>query len=204
MMTHFYRITCVLGLLATLAGCSLFGKDEPEYLASIEVEPLKIPQGLDTPRGEAPIVISAPTMGLPQGDQLNQMPPLVTHTSERRDGKLYMSWSAEGVFLMVKDTPESVAARLAIAIGQEGMTMLEESPLGAHKFHYSQPQAEDKGFFSNLAFWRDGPVNYSGTFMTRLKADGEDTRVYLLFGNGETVDTAGSEHVLAELMRRLG
>ena len=40
--------------------------------------------------------------------------------------------------------------------------------------------------------------------MTSLKPDGEDTRVYLLFGTGEAVDTAGSEHILGIFMERLG
>jgi len=40
--------------------------------------------------------------------------------------------------------------------------------------------------------------------MTKLKADGGDTRVYLLFGNGEAVDTAGAEHILGIFMERLG
>ena len=68
------------------------------------------------------------------------------------------------------------------------------------------PVTEDKGFFSSLAFWRDRPdyINFSGTFMTSLRPDGADTRVYLLFGTGEPVDTQGTEHILGIFMDRLG
>jgi len=85
--------------------------------------------------------------------------------------------------------------------------MLEKNDSGTYKFHYTQaPVVNDEGFFSRMAFWRDRPetINYSGTFMTSLRPDGENTRVYLLFGNGEACDTAGSEHVLGIFMDRLG
>jgi len=55
-----------------------------------------------------------------------------------------------------------------------------------------------------MAFWRDNgyEYNYSGTFMTSLRPDGKNTRVYLLFGNGEPVDTSGTEHILGIFMER--
>jgi hypothetical protein len=84
------------------------------------------------------------------------------------------------------------------------MTMLKLDDSGAHKFHYKQNTQTDEGFFSTMAFWRDGPADFSGIFMTSLEADGENTRVYLLFGTGESVDTAGSEHILGIFMERLG
>jgi hypothetical protein len=84
------------------------------------------------------------------------------------------------------------------------MTMLKRDESGSHKFHYKQNMQTDEGFFSNMAFWRSGPVDYSGTFMTSIRVDGENTRVYLLFGTGEAVDTAGSEHILGIFMERLG
>ena len=85
------------------------------------------------------------------------------------------------------------------------MTMLSKyDETGAHKFHYSQQATNEKsGFFSRIAFWRSDPFNYSGTFMTNIRSDGKDTRVYLLFGTGESCDTAGSEHVLGIFMDRL-
>ena len=204
MTISFYRTATTLLLIAILSGCSWFGKNEPEYLASVETEPLKIPPGLDNPPRLTQVVISVPHMRMPAGDELEPMPPLVVSTAGKQDANSYMAWSAQGAYLFVKDTPESVARRLRFAIENSGMKMLERDDSGSHKFHYKQNMKTDEGFFSHMAFWRSGPVDYSGTFMTSLKADGENTRVYLLFGTGESVDTAGSEHILGIFMGRLG
>ncbi len=204
MMIFFYRMATTIILLAILSGCSLFGDNEPEYLASTELYPLRIPEGLDDPTGSAPVIISVPQMRMPAGDELEPMPPRVVSTAGQEDANAYLAWSAEGAYLMVKDTPESVARRLFFAIKNSGMSLLAKDEAGAHKFHYTQPAPPDEGFFSRMAFWRDQPFDYSGTFMTNLKADGKDTRVYLLFGNGEACDTSGSEHILGIFMERLG
>lgn len=199
------RLTALLPvMIAALSGCSLFGDNLPEYMDSVEGRTLKIPAGLDTPAGLRPVVISVPMMRMPAGDELEPMPPRVVSTAGKQDTNTFMAWSAEGVYLMVRDTPESVARRLRFAIMNSGMTLLERDDSGGHKFHYAQVFLNQQGFFSSMAFWRDKPANYSGVFITDLKADGENTRVYLLFGNGEAVDTAGSEHVLGIFMERLG
>jgi hypothetical protein len=134
------------------------------------------------------------------------MPPRVVSTAGKQDTNAHMAWSADGVYLLVKDSPDSVAKRLRFAIDHSGMTMLEgDDFLGGHKFHYSQAKTNEKeGFFTRMAFWRSDPFDYSGTFMTNIRPDGNNTRVYLLFGNGETCDTAGSEHILGIFMERLG
>jgi len=195
-----------LTLFAMLSGCSMFGNNEPEYLDSEELPALKVPEGLDDPRGDKPVVISVPEMRLPAGDELEPMPPRVVSTAGRQDANSHMAWSAEGVYLLVKDTPDSVARRLRFAIDHSGMTMLaRDDASGAHKFHYSQVKTnEQEGFFSRMAFWRSDPFDYSGTFMTNIRPDGQDTRVYLLFGNGKIVDTTGAEHILGIFMERLG
>ena len=206
MMISFYRIVIALILMAVISGCKMFGNNDPEYLKSIESEPLTIPQGMDTPRGGEQVIISVPQMRLPEGDELEPLPPRVVSTAGKQDANSYLAWSAEGAYLLVKDTPESVAGRLRYAIENTGMKLLEKSDSGAHKFHYSQTMPAEEGFFSRMAFWRSDSeaINYSGTFMTMLRADGQNTRVYLLFGNGEPVDTAGTEHILAIFMERFG
>ena len=206
MMISFYRIVIALIFMAIISGCKTFGNNEPEYLASVETEPLIIPQGMDTPKGAEQVIISVPQMRMPEGDELEPMPPRVVSTVGKQDTNSYIAWSAEGAYLLVKDTPESVAGRLRYAIENTGMRMLEKSDSGAHKFHYSQSMPPEEGFFSKMAFWRsDSKANdYSGTFMTSLRADGQNTRVYLLFGNGEPVDTAGTEHILGIFMERFG
>ena len=194
-------------LIAVLSGCSAFRNQEPEYLAAAEVDLLRIPPGMDDPTGPSPVLISVPQMRRPSGDELSPGPPRVVSTAGKQDTNSYLAWSAEGAYLMVRDAPDSVARRLRYAIENSGMTMLRMDPSGAHKFHYTQVhQQTDEGFFSRMAFWRDRPdfIDFSGTFMTSLRADGQNTRVYLLFGTGEAVDTAGSEHRLGIFMERLG
>ncbi len=206
MMISLYRTVLALIPIAILSGCSLFGNNEPEYLASVEVEPLKIPEGMDNPRGAETVIISVPQMRMPAGDELEPKPPRVVSTAGKQDANAYLAWSAEGAYLLVKDTPESVAGRLRYAIEHTGMTLLKMDDTGAHQFHYTQTMPPDEGFFSRMAFWRKEPkaINYSGTFMTSLRPDGQNTRVYLLFGNGQPVDTDGSEHILGIFMERFG
>lgn len=194
-------------LIAVFSGCSSFRNQEPEYLASVEVAPLKVPPGLNNPTGPTPTIISVPQMRIPAGDELEPAPPRVVSTAGKQDANAFIAWSAEGAYLMVRDTPDSVARRLRHAIENSGMTMLNMSESGAHKFHYTQVNTQiDEGFFSRMAFWRDRPeyIDFSGTFMTSLRPDGQNTRVYLLFGTGEAVDTSGSEHILGIFMERLG
>lgn len=204
MMISLYRTTLTLALAVVFSGCSWFGNNEPEYVASVEYEPLKIPAGLDTPRGTSPpVIISSPGMRKPAGDELEPLPPRVTSTAGTQNADAYLAWSADGVHLFLKDNPDTVAVKLYKALGQQGMTLLEDSVTGAYKFHYQQAAPNDEGFLSGLAFWRDNRIDFSGTFMTSLREDGKNTRVYLLFGTGEAVDTPGAEHVLSELLERM-
>ena len=191
MMISLCRTGVTLIVIAVISGCSSFGNNEPEYLASVETEPLKIPPGLDRPTSASPILISVPEMRMPTGDELEPAPPRVVSTAGQKDRNAYIAWSAEGAYLLVKDEPESVVRRLRAAIENSGMSMLEVSESGAHKFHYTQapPESADEGFFSSMANLRD---------------DGQNTRVYLQFGTGEPVDVGGAEHILGIFMERLG
>jgi len=200
--TRMAAVSVVMAVI--LSGCTWFNNNGPEYLESEEVALIQVPEGLDDPVGARPVVITVPMMRMPSGDELEPMPPLVVSTAGNQDANAYMAWSAEGAYLRVKDVPDSVARRLRFAVTNSGMTMLDRNDTGSHKFHYTQVHPEDEGFFSSIAFWRDSPVDYSGTFMFKLVPDGTDTRVYLLFGTGESVDTAGAEHILGIFMQRLG
>jgi len=203
MTTPLHRTAVTLILITILSGCSWFGKDEPEYLDSTEIAPLKIPPDLDDPKGITSVVISVPGMRMPAGDELEPMPPQVVSTTGNQDTNARLTWSAEGVYLVVKDTPKSVAKRLRTAIENSGMALLEKDDSGAYSFQYDQPRSNDEGFFSRMAFWRKKAADYSGTYMTSLKADEDHTRVYLLLNTGESADAAGSEHILGVLMERL-
>ena len=143
MMISFYRIAIALILIAVFSGCSSFNNNEPEYLASIEAAPLKVPEGMDNPTSPTPVIISGTNIRMPSGDELEPLPPRVVSTAGKQDANAYMSWSASGAYLMVKDTSDSVARRLRFAIQNSGMEMLEINDSGSHKFHYTQ---FEKGF----------------------------------------------------------
>jgi len=205
MIMKFFRLTILmLVLLAVVSACSWFGKKGPEYLDSVEGQPLKIPEGLDRPSGARPVVIAVPLMRMPAGDELKPVPPRVVNTSGRRDTNSHMAWSAEGVYLFVADTSRSVARRLGYAIAHSGMNMLEKDAAGAHKFQYTQERIDKEGFFRKIMFWRDGPPDYSGTYRLGLQKDGKNTRVYLYEANGKSADTETSEQILGIFMERLG
>lgn len=204
MMIFSYRAVITLSLIATLSACGLFGKNEPEYLGSVESEVLKIPEGLNDPTGPAPTTISVERMRLPTEDEQEPMPPRVVNTTGKKNADLHMDWSSEGAFLLVRGTSKEVSERLLAAIEKSGMELLQASESGAHKFQYTQVIPAKEGFFSKIAFWRGKQVDHSGIFMTSLRADGKHMRVYLLLGNGEACDTGSSEHILNILMDQLG
>jgi len=193
-----------LSLFVLLGGCHWFHRQGPEYLGSEEGKPLKIPQGMNAPKGHNPMVISVGPMRMPTGDELKPQPPRVASTAGGRDANTHMAWSAEGGYLFVKDTPASVARRLGYAIKRSGMSLIEKDDNGDFKFEYHQQYVEKEGFFHRMMFWRDGPRDYSGTYRLALKADGKNTRVYLYETDGSSADAETSEHILGIFMERLG
>jgi hypothetical protein len=190
-------------VLAT--GCSWFKEKPPEYVESREVPALSVPVDLDAPRYPSPVVISTPPMRMPTGDELNPGPPRAVSTGGRTETNAFIAWSAQGVYLKVLDTPDSVARRLGYAIERSGMTLMERNPDGAYRFEYQQLSYDDRSIWEKLAFWRGGEgPNYSGLYRTRLEAEGGDTRIYLLFDAGTPATTDAAEHVLGIFMERLG
>lgn len=192
-------------LLIGLQGCSLFRDKEPEYLQSVDGAPLQVPEDLDEIRYERPIAIRIDAMRLPAGDELNPGPPRAVSTGGRGDTNAFMAWSADGVYLMVKDTPDSVARRLRFAIQRSGMSLTQSGEAGDHEFEYVHIRIDERGFFEKMLFWRsDAGPNHSGVYRTRLEQDGDHTRVYLLSNAGRPADTSSAEHILGIFMERLG
>ena len=196
----------VLLMAATLlTACSMFRDKQPEYLASEEGSPLKLPAGLDSPRPVSPLLIRVDAMRMPAGDELNPMPPRAARTGGG-EANAYMAWSAAGAYLAVVDSPESVARRLGFAIQRSGMKLLEPDEDGGHAFRYRHLRVpQKKSFFGKLLFWRDDKgLDYSGNYRVRLEADGDETRVYLMFATGGPANTNAAEHILGIFMERLG
>jgi uncharacterized lipoprotein len=189
----------------SMTACSLFKDKPPEYVDSEEGAPLKVPEDLDAVRPVRPIMISVGEMRMPAGDELNPGPPRAAVTAGGGEANAYLAWSAAGVYLKVDDTPDSVTRRLGIAIERTGMNVLELGDQGQHRFEYAHTLPDDRGFFERILFWRNDELpNYSGTYETRLEADGEETRVYLMFDAGGAANTRAAEHILGIFMERLG
>lgn len=200
-------LKCAVLLVACLVlaqACSWFGDKPPEYVESRDGKPVQVPEDLDAPQHRSPIAITHPGMRMPAGDELNPGPPRVVATAGRSDANAFLAWSAEGVYLMVKDTPDSVARRLGFAIERSGMKVLEKGAAGRHRFEFYHVVYDERSFWQKMAFWRsDSGPNYSGIYRTRVEADGEDARVYLMFDTGESATTDSAEHILGIFMERL-
>jgi uncharacterized lipoprotein len=173
-----------------LASCSWFnkGKDVPVYYGSVDIAPLEIPEGLDQPQFVNPLIVEPRDPNMPAPDQIELQPPRVASTAGQSDVNAWLSWSAEGVYLQVRDSSDSVIRRLGFAIERSGMNV----------------RTQERGFFSKMAFWRDDEPNYSGVYQTAIRADGADTRIYLLQSDGAPAGNSAAEHILAVFMERLG
>lgn len=185
----------------------MFGEKEPEqpeYYNAIEADPLTIPEGLDTPTTSSALTIEHQPLPLPT-TEMNTMPPRVLANQSDDDGNSIMRWSSEGVYILVDDTPESVERRLEFVIERSGMELLGQGGDGGYRFYYEDVRPNlDKGFFEKMAFWRDDPPDYSGSYLTLSQPDGGRTRIYLVYADGGEVPVEAAEHVLAILKQRLG
>lgn len=167
---------------------------------------LQVPEGLDPLQFPSPLLISAGEIRLPSGDELNPGPPRVANTAgQGNDSNAYLSWSGQGVYLAVADTPDSVQRRLGFAITRVGMTPLETDEPNEHRFEYIQVNTDDRSFWQKMAFWnRSRGPDYSGFYRTRVEGDGDKSRVYLFLDSGTPATTTAAEHILGIFMERLG
>jgi len=199
------QIALAFAIICLLQACSWFGDKPPEYVESRDGEPVRVPDDLDEPLYRSPISIAHPELRMPSGDELNPGPPRVVATAGSSDSNAVMAWSAEGVYLLVMDSPESTIRRLGFAIERSGMKMLDKSPEGRHRFEFYQQVYDERSMWQKMAFWRrDTTPNYTGIYRTRVEPDGENTRVYLQFDSGDSATTDAAEHVLGIFMERLG
>ena len=126
-MTAFKRTTVflLLGLLlAAVTACSR-GQKIPEYYDARETEPLEMPEGLSIPdRSRALINEMAPLA--PPEMAMETRPPRISSTTSGIDANSSLNWSAQGLFLLVEDTPESAHRRLGLVIERAGMERIRE------------------------------------------------------------------------------
>jgi uncharacterized lipoprotein len=206
MNTGFTRyFTVLLTILAVLlaAACSSKSK-KPEYYNEFETASLEIPEGLSQPDSSSALVIQTPPMPPPTMILLDT-PPRISSTTSGIDANSRLSWSAQGLYLLVEDTPESVQRRMGIVIERSGMQRIRIDDNGVYRFDYYQTFDNIDGFLSKMAFWnRDQSEDYSGAYQTFAQPEGEHTRIYIKYADGTDCEPDAAEHVLAVLGARMG
>jgi uncharacterized lipoprotein len=206
MNTGFTRhFTVLLTILAVLlaAACSSKSK-KPEYYNEFETASLEIPEGLSQPDSSSALVIRTSPMP-PPSMILRDTPPRISSTTSGINANSRLSWSAQGLYLLVEDTPESVQRRMGIVIERSGMQRIRIDDNGVYRFDYYQTFDNIDGFISKMAFWnRDQSEDYSGAYQTFAQPEGEHTRIYIKYADGTDCEPDAAEHVLAVLGARMG
>jgi len=193
----------VLLCAAVLGACSSDGRKR-EYYDAVETEPLDLPEGLARPTSTTALVIGRPSVPLPPSG-METRPPRISSTTSGLDANSRFNWSAQGLYLLVDDTEESVHRRLGLVIERAGMERVRLDDRGVYRFDYYQTFEDEEGFFGKLAFWnRDSVEDYSGAYQTFTEAEGEKTRVYIKYADGTDCEPDAAEHVLDVIRARLG
>jgi uncharacterized lipoprotein len=199
---HFFLLLTTLVVVGVTA-CSSKSK-KPEYYNAVETESLEIPEGLNQPGSSSALKIEAPYMP-PPSMILQDKPPRISSTTSGIDSNSRLSWSSQGIYLLVEDSPESVQRRLGIVIERTEMKRIQIDDKGVYRFDYYQEFDEIGGFISRMAFWkRDQVEDYSGAYQTFTQSEGENTRVYIKYADGTDCEPDAAEHVLAVLGARMG
>jgi uncharacterized lipoprotein len=189
--------------ILVLTACSSENK-KPEYYDAVETQSLEIPEGLSSPNLSSALVIQVPYMP-PPTMLMQEMPPRISSTTSGLKENSRLNWSAEGLFLLVKDTPESTHRRLGVVLKNGGMQRIRVDEKGVYRFDYYQVKFEKDGFFRKMAFWsEDGTEDYSGAYQVFTQPDGENTRVYIKYADGTDCEPDAAENLLAVLSARMG
>ncbi len=199
---HSSILLLMLAMLVVTA-CSSSSK-KPEYYDKVETAPLEIPEGMSKPDQSSALVIRTPYMP-PPSMILQDKPPRISSTTSGIDANSRLSWSAQGIYLLVEDTPVSVQRRLAIVIERSGMQRIRTDVNGVYRFDYYQTFDTVDGFISKLAFWnKDNSEDYSGAYQIFAQPAGDSTRVYIKYADGTDCEPDAAEHMLAVLSERMG
>ena len=202
MMNFRYPFAACMALVLVSA-CSSEAKKRMYYYA-VETAPLEIPEGLARPTSTSALMISAPQMPL-SSLGIETRPPRISSTTSGLKSNSSFTWSAQGLFLTVDDTFDSVQRRLGLVIERAGMQRVRLDEKGVYRFDYYQSFEEEGGFFRKLAFWsRNKSEDYSGAYQTFAEADGDKTRVYIKYADGTDCEPEAAEHVLEVIRSRLG
>lgn len=195
-------------VLAVLVLGACAGRDRPPvYVQSEEIEPIRVPQGLDEPQ-----VRSAFQVGgyfLPEmAAQHDARPPRVLPSAEAERSRSHIRYGPRGLFLEVQDDAASVWRRLGFSLNRAGMQIQEvreERKQYAFRFN-DDPMIIERSGLSRLAFWRStDAVDHSGDYLVEVESISDQvTRVLLMDRAGNLLDMDQAEHVLSVLRERLG
>lgn len=186
-----------------LAACS-GGQKQPEYYAATEIEPLQIPEHLNRPDASQALVIQADYMP-PPALVMETRPPRISSTTSGIEEGSRLNWSAQGLYLLIEDTPESAHRRLGVVIKNSGMERIRLDDRGVYRFDYYQTFEDTGGLMKSMAFWRrDASEDYSGAYQAFVRPDGENTRVYIKYADSTDCEADAAEHLLAVIRKRLG
>jgi uncharacterized lipoprotein len=198
------HILLLAAMTLLLVSACKSGNKKPGYYNETESPSLDVPSGLDYPDTSQALVIQTPYMQ-PPAMVMTDIPPRISSTTSGIDKNSRLSWSAQGLYLLVEDTPESVHRRLGLVIDRSGMQRVRVDENGVYRFDYYQVFQDDRGFFRKMAFWsRDKSEDYSGAYQTFTQPDGENTRVYIKYADGSDCEPDAAEHVLIVLGARMG
>jgi uncharacterized lipoprotein len=201
--TRNFPLFLMVFAILVLAACSSENK-KPEYYDAVEAQSLEIPEGLNSPNLSSALVIQVPYMP-PPTMLMQEMPPRISSTTSGLKENSRLNWSAEGLFLLVKDTPESTHRRVGVVLENGGMQRIRVDEKGVYRFDYYQEKHEIDGFFRKMAFWsEDETEDYSGAYQVFIQPDGENTRVYIKYADGTDCEPDAAENLLTVLSARMG
>ncbi len=198
-------LMCALAVLL-LSACA--GRDrQPVYLQSEEVDPIRVPAGLDEPRIRPTFEVRG--VFLPEmAGQHEARPPRVLPSAEAERSRSHIRFGPRGLFLEVQDEAESVWRRLGFSLNRAGMQVREvRQERNQYLFRFNDdPTIIDRSGLARLAFWRGTErIDHSGDFVAEIEAvNDRSTRVLLFNSAGDLVEMDQAEHVLAVLRDRLG
>lgn len=197
-------IPLMIILTALLVAACSSGSKKPGYYDEVETPSLDVPSGLDYPDTSGAMVIQTPYMQ-PPAMVMTDVPPRISSTTSGIDQNSRLSWSSQGLYLLVEDTPESAHRRVGIVLDRSGMQRVRIDEKDVYRFDYYQTFEEEGGFFKKMAFWsRDKGEDYSGAYQIFTQPDGENTRVYIKYADGSDCEPDAAEHVLLVLGARMG
>lgn len=207
---HRLRIVPILLLAGIAAGCGFNSNKEPIYVASEEIPPLRVPEGLSTP--ETRDTFEIPGYSLPElaarGDQTR--PPKVLTSAEAEQARSRIRFGPTGLYLEVDDQAASVWRRLGFALNRGDMAIervLDDQRRYLVRFSHDPIQVSDRGWFKKIfLFWKSPEyLNFSGTYVFEVQRETTDTtRVAILDENGNVLAMERAEFVLSRLQERLG